>query len=433
MPVERYFLGWNTPITTKVREFLLPEQISGPVDLGKDLIIVPTQQAGRRLRESLAVHCSERKTALVPPRVVTPSYFLRPDEETTNTANSAETSAFWANILMNANLAQFKSLFPARTPDQDFPWALHMGETIQRLRDILADGGYRIADILSDFSEILEEIDRWQDLAKLETAYIKKLGECNLKDPHELGIIRAEQPELPKGTRRIIITAVPDPITLMIRALEKLAEQIPIVILIHAPESLADNFDSWGRPITSKWQDSLIDIASPETNIILASSPASVSHHVLEVIASDQDHFGPADVAIGVPDDSVIPFLTANLDEKGLPPFDPSGKAIKSHPLYLLVDSYRALIAEGSYAAFSAFLRNADILDFLQKAYSLSILKVLEELDHFQNDHLPMGWEDVANHILQSNEARQSEHLYKAVEFVQTQVAAFHDNDFDTA
>ena len=54
MPVERYFLGWDAPVTAKVREFLLPQQLSGPVDLGKDLIVVPTRQAGRRLREALA-------------------------------------------------------------------------------------------------------------------------------------------------------------------------------------------------------------------------------------------------------------------------------------------------------------------------------------------------------------------------------------------
>ncbi len=433
MPIERHFLGWNAPITTKVREFLLPEQLFGPVDLGKDLIIVPTRQAGRRLRESLAFHCAERKTALLSPRVVTPAYFLRPGEEMTNVANATEVSAVWANALMNADLAQLKGIFPVRTPDQDFPWALHMGEIIQRLRDTLADGGYRIADIPRDFSEILEELDRWQDLAKLEMAYLDQLGEFSLQDPCDLGIRKAEQPELPRGTKRIVIAAVPDPTSPMIRALEKLAEQTPITILIHAPESLADDFDDWGRPITSKWQKSLIDIPDPGINISLASSPASMSHKVLEVIASEQDHFGPADIAIGVPDDSFIPFLASDLDDRGIPPFDPSGKAIKSHPLYLLIDSYRALIGEGSYAAFSVFLRNADILDFLQKEYSLSTLKILEELDRFQNNHLPMGWEDVASRIIQSNETRQFEHLYKAVQFVQAQVAAFHDNDFDTA
>ena len=76
MPVERHFLGWDAPVTTKVQQFLLPSQLSGPVDLENQLIVVPTRQAGRRLREALAMHCAEQNTALLSPRVVTPTFFL---------------------------------------------------------------------------------------------------------------------------------------------------------------------------------------------------------------------------------------------------------------------------------------------------------------------------------------------------------------------
>jgi len=34
MPVERYFLGWDAPVTAKVREFLLPQQLCWQVDMG---------------------------------------------------------------------------------------------------------------------------------------------------------------------------------------------------------------------------------------------------------------------------------------------------------------------------------------------------------------------------------------------------------------
>ena len=55
MPVKCHFLGWDEPVTAKVRTFLMPQRVSGPVDLGKDLIVVPTHQAGRRLMETLAL------------------------------------------------------------------------------------------------------------------------------------------------------------------------------------------------------------------------------------------------------------------------------------------------------------------------------------------------------------------------------------------
>ncbi|OYU98221.1 MAG: hypothetical protein CFE26_27965, partial [Verrucomicrobiales bacterium VVV1] len=44
----------------------------GPLDLARTLVVVPTRQAGRRLREALAEHAAARGQAVFPPRVVTP-------------------------------------------------------------------------------------------------------------------------------------------------------------------------------------------------------------------------------------------------------------------------------------------------------------------------------------------------------------------------
>ena len=55
MSVELRFLGWDAPLTTKVSEFLLPQGPGDPSSLAGDVIVAPTRQAGRRLRETLAV------------------------------------------------------------------------------------------------------------------------------------------------------------------------------------------------------------------------------------------------------------------------------------------------------------------------------------------------------------------------------------------
>ena len=436
MPIKRHFLGWNEPIIARVRDFLLPagepHNIILP-DLAKDLIVVPTRQAGRRLGEALALRCAALGTALLSTRIVTPTYFLNSDEETTNAANPTEVAAIWTEMLIRSDLNQYTGLFPARKPEQDFPWAMHLAETLQKLRDTLADGSYRITDVSEQYSEILEEPERWQDLARLEIAYLERLAELERKDTIELMIERSDNPQLPESIERIIVAAVADPTPLMIRALGNLAEQIPIVILIHAPESMADRFDELGRPIASEWQKSQIDILSPETNIILASSPASQSHQALELIASEQERFGPNDIAIGVPDSDTAPPLSAELTENGLPPFDPAGKAIKEHPLFQLLDAYNALIGEGSYTAFSTFLRQADILELLQKKYDLSPLKVLAELDRFQNHHLPVSFEDVISQFSQKHTSKEFAGLGKAAAFIKEQLEYLQNNDFNTA
>ena len=101
MAQERIFFGWDAPATTKVREFLLPQELAGPVELGKDLIVVPTRQAGRRLREALATYCSSQKSALLSLRTVTPPYLLQPDDDSGTIAGSLE-------VASDLNLGYFK-------------------------------------------------------------------------------------------------------------------------------------------------------------------------------------------------------------------------------------------------------------------------------------------------------------------------------------
>src|SRR4030042_1455243 len=195
MSVQLRFLGWDSPATTKVREFLLPSQPSEPVDLAKDLIVVPTNQAGRRLRESLAAHCASHRTALLSPRVVEPAYFLQPREGASTIASPVETTVIWVDVLLKADLSRYRGLFPAGVPSPDFTWALHTAELIQRLRKDLADGGYLISRVCSDFGSLLEELERWRDMAALETACLERLGSLGLIDQYRSMIRCSENPE----------------------------------------------------------------------------------------------------------------------------------------------------------------------------------------------------------------------------------------------
>lgn len=439
MPVERVFLGWDAPVTAKVREFLLPQQLSGPVDLGKELIVVPTRQAGRRLREALALYCAKQNAALLSPHVVTPTFFLFSESESANVANQTEVAAVWADVLMRVDLSESSNFLPTRTPEQNFIWAMHIGEMMQKLRETLVDGGYRIADVYGDFGNILQELERWQDMAKLEAVYLARLEELGLQDPCELEIKRSESPVLPEGIERIIIAAVPDPTPRMLCALEHLSTLVSIVILIHAPESLADCFDNWGRPVAEKWSDTRIDIPDAERNIILTGSPVLQSRKVMEIMAAEEaGNFGPGDIAIGVPDSGVTTYLAAELMDRGMATFDPAGKSAGEHPLYYLLDTFRALVNDGTYAAFSAFLRHADVLNYLEIKLNISARWLLEELDNFQNQYMPLGMQDITCRFSGEPTARRTERrefasLGKAVTFIQNQVDSFKNGDLDSA
>jgi len=438
MAVERHFLGWDGPVTEKVRQFLLPSQLSGPVDLESHLIVLPTRQAGRRLREALAMHCAGQNTALLSPRVVTPAFFLHSEHAPARVANQAEATAVWIDVLMKADLSRYSAFFPARTPDQSFTWAMHTGGLLQRLRDTLADGGHRIADICAGYCSILEEQDRWEDMARLEAAYLAGLGELGLEDACDNMIRQAEWPELPEEVERIVVASVPDPTPLTLRVLERLSSRVAVDILVHAPESMADCFDEWGRPVTERWIDSEIAIPDPQNNVILTGSLMSQSNKVVELMAEESHRFGPADIAIGVPNSEITPFLMADLDDRHLIAFDPAGKSMTDHPLYRLLESFHALATERTYASFSAFLRHVDVLTFLSKKHRISPRWLLQELDEFQNQHLPLGIKDIADRLLPESPRGSQDHpelrsLREAVLLVHQQLESFHHQHMDTA
>jgi len=437
MSVERYFLGWDAPVATKVCAFLsrLPSLVSA--DLKNKLIVVPTRQAGRRFRGALALHCAARQTAVLSPQVVTPTFLLHSDDPAVHVANQAEIRALWAETLLEIDPSEYAGFFSVHPPTQDFAWAMHTGNMIQGLRSRLADGGYQITDVQRDLASLLQEPERWKDLARLEGAYLKRLRELDRSDPLELMINQAENPRLPERIDTVVIAAVPDPTPLVLRALDHLAEQTSIIVLVHAPESLKDQFDSWGRPITGRWRKAQIDVPDARANIILAGSPALQSSKVLEVLATEVSRFGPNDIALGVPDRSVTSFLAADLADKGLSTFDPAGKTLREHPVYQLLEAFWMLVNDSNYAAFGRFLRQSDVLRFLQASCSVSPCNLLEDLDVFRNRYLPLALEDVTHRLFREpvskTESKQFADLRRATAFVQDQLDIFENNELDSA
>jgi len=398
--------------------------------MSRQPVVVPTRQAGRRLTDSLAFACADRKTALFAPRVSTPSSFLRTVGRPQRLATPTEAAATWVDVLLQTDPHSLPALFPSAPPTADFAWALPVATMLENLRKTLADGGYSMRDIPEQFGDRLEERQRWEDLATLETRYVQRTGELGLADPclHEISIAR--EPRLPEGLERVVIACVPDPTQLFLTAARNLQGNLPIEILVAAPESAAAMFDDWGRP-ASDWQSAVVEIPQPDKNIVLEGPPAAQGLRVLEEIASESERFGPADIAVGVPDRNVIPHLETCLADAGLPPFDPAGKGLDSHPVYGLIEAYRALVSQRSYHTLAAFLRHPAVLAWMEDSKTIPSFELLEQLDRFQNSHLPSTLSDVLSllRLQQKNDGHKRAYpaLAAALDHVSQLLADFHE------
>ncbi len=419
MSVLRHFLGWGAPLAQKVCDYLLKNQAGRPVDLSDLLVIVSTQQAGRRLREALARRCAERDTGLLAPRLVVPAFFLKPDGAAADEAGPIQVAAAWCDVLQRVDLKKYSALMPTVPLARDFGWALRISSLLQGLRETLADGGATIADVIQQQGAHIHELDRWHDLRKLEKEYLQVLAERKLRDPCIVELKRAEKPEVPAGVKRIVVAAVPDPAPLALRAWEKIAAHVPMDVLIHAPDDMAETFSPWGLPLVEKWRDAEIEIPDPVENILLAASPAGQARQVLDLISGSKSK----QLAVGVPDTDVVPHVASALNAKGLSAFDPAGQPVSGHPIFHLLSIYCDLRNGERFQDLARFLRHADVVQFLEKARGVNGRRMLEQLDACQNDQLPLLVEDV-------KPSDKDVDLHRGIAFVREALALSSIRDF---
>ena len=421
-------------------EYLLPAISGRVIDLSTTLTVVPTRQAGRHLSEALVRHCAEHDAALLSSSIVTPAYLLQPEHTDPDEANNLEVKLAWCRVLVEASPDEYEHLFSCRFTADDFHWVSRAVEMIQRLRKSLADGAYRIHDVVERWHGELEELERWEALARLETRYLSMLKSQGLQDPILKRIEYAGHLELYPAFEQIVVAAVPDPSLLVLRALEQLAPHIQINILIHAPPDHAHCFDDWGRPIPEVWCENEIPIPDSDNNIILAGSPVDQSQVVLKQMADAVDRFTPSRTALGVPDDTVTGFLETALSDAGLRSFDPADRHVKDHPVFRLLEGYAMLVTDGSYDALRRLLRHPDVLECMRAKLAkencnhntFSSYRFLEALDRFQNAYLPAGFAGVYGHF-EHADTNHFTALGPAIRFLQSHVAAFQHGDLATS
>ncbi|MFC1497266.1 PD-(D/E)XK nuclease family protein [Verrucomicrobiota bacterium] len=441
MPINLHFSGWDEPIVTKVVEHLVTDRDAGPgkpLDIEDLLVVVPTRQAGRRLREALALWCENNNTALLDAHVVTPNYLFSQGLDNSIIAGAVLTRSAWIHILMQADLADMGALFPSLNNERNFQWALNTGEIIQCLRDELSDGAYSINSIIEKYGDQLEEIDRWQNLATLENLYLDELEKMKKKDLCQSKIESAKSFRLDASIKKIVVACVPDPTLLAIEALKHLAEKYPVNILVHAPKELKDTFDSWGRPETEHWRNVHIEISDWQKDVYLEGTPADQGRRVLKEISSHQNSFESGEIALGVPDRSVIPFLDKTLSAENLPPFDPADAIAGKHPVGLLAACMFSFLQTRSYQSVADLLRHPDFLRHLEKEHDLKSLKILDQLDGFQNHYLPVNLKGMLlqykdNPIGTSEERDDFTDLGKALGVVESVLRIFEGNSFEEA
>lgn len=264
---ERIFVDWKEPLARATARLLLEGRKDGIVDLGSDMVIVPSAFAGRLVEEELA----RQAGTLLLPHIVTPQLFIgwHGKGDSSDVASREAMMTAWLEVLSETQRETMQPLFGAGAKGAipNLAERQRIAELLYALRDRLGE-----SPLGHDFGRTKDlptnpEPDRWEMLARLESAYRDKLGLKLLKDRND---VRAEQAVangsagLSKalsvaGVRRIWLAFATSPQPIAITALSNLASQgFEVRVLIACEGGKADNsqlFDTWGRPEAVVWRE----------------------------------------------------------------------------------------------------------------------------------------------------------------------------------
>ena len=423
--IVRTFLGWDRPLLTLAIEHLTRDWTDHTLDLSHQLIVVPTRQAGRRLRSSLALRASEKNAGVLPPAVVTPDHLLSAaclPGLSKGVASRAEVIVAWADTLLEANLDDFRNVFPVEPVERSLGWALRTAEDLMSVHNLLGEAGYTMQSAAKELAREGLEPQRWAELARLERLAQHLLTGRKRLSPQVARIEAAHDGVVGEHIDTILVLGVPDPPPLLCTALKHHVAQVRCEIVIHAPDHLASSFDEFGRPVPLEWVERTIEIPDLENTVHHAVNPNAQAAFVTRLLSSTENLAAVA--AIGAPDPELLLPLEEAFAAAGQTTFNPAGESVSNQALTTLLRTLYRLALSQSFLGFLELLRVPGVAERVStwqattERPEFDAPAMLVELDAFQRDHIPESLES-ADRINQTCQ-RPNPAVTRALSWMQT-------------
>lgn len=305
---RREFLGWDRPLLALVSEWLLVRREA----LASMLVVVPTAQSGRRLRERLA-----EAGGVLGPRVVTPAFFL----EARRAAPAGPELVAWVEVLEAvADWKEFAGAFP-RPPGEgeERGWAVALARSLAELRRHLQEAGMTIAMAAGRLKEGIEA-ERWSALAGLERRVERTLGGWGWRSKSVA--LADDRLVLPGDVEKVVVAGVCDPWPVVVRRWQEL--EVPVTILVGGPREAG--VDEWGRPREEEWLEGEFSWPDGERGSVqLGADPRQQAELAKQTVARNGE--SSEEVALGSADEEVAGELVRVFGRSGWKVFDPGGAA----------------------------------------------------------------------------------------------------------
>jgi ATP-dependent helicase/nuclease subunit B len=395
MPLVHSWIPWSEGFLPGLTRHLSEGQQQAPWDLREVTLVVPTRQAGRRVREALAGAAADAGTGLLAPRTLTPPVLwqgLFPDDS----AGPLDALAAWTQVLLEADLDEVREVFPHDPPRRDAAWALGIARDFTRAQTLLGQTGLDFAAVATRVADLPMEPDRWRALAGLEEAWTRELKRRGLRSGYRLEPALANRVPPPAGCRRLIFAGVLE----FPRALEPLlhrwaeSEDMLVEIVSHGEREQGWH-DDLGRPVPTALAGAVLPWTERHPLRVVRDLGA-----LAEAVTATAKTYesAPASLGLGIAEAAWVPRLRPSLEAAGLSVFDPGGQILAHGAVGRLVQAWIRYAQDDSLTAVQALVRHPLIGDHAVTArgWARSPGELVAAWDEARAQHLPVAPGDVA-------------------------------------
>lgn len=350
------FIGWDKSALELVGEKLLKLAQDEPENFRQAMVVVPTAESGRSLREWLAQEAARQlRKPLLMPCIKLAGELIEP--KGIDVATELDTTAAWVKVLTEGEPhKKWPELFRCEIPEiHRQSWALKTAERLMRLRlqmeqyevtiDALLDRLHKRAGVATelrgrwDMVET-EEMSRWRELKELYALVDAKLASWD-KEPAWIARARAlESCAQENREGAVIVACLPELSPQVQTYLRGLESALPgrVRIWINAPnepEWCAKAFDmeKCGRLNMEYWAQRVYapDELSDEQIIVAPSAKRMAQEAVLAVGDAPQE-----EVVLASCDPSFSPVLVSEFGKQGWRVHVPEGRSVDTTDLAAL-------------------------------------------------------------------------------------------------
>jgi ATP-dependent helicase/nuclease subunit B len=388
--IKRDFLGWQSPALAEAADRITKRYGDGhALNLERVIIVIPGQRAARRLRELLAFLAEEKQLLFTPPQIVTegrlPELLYEPKRPF---ATELVQDLSWAQALRDLPADKRRYLVPHPPADAEALGWLRLAKVLRALHTELAADGLDFEAALlhgTTLAGLAEERERWAALVAVQQRYHSLLDGQELWDIQTARLKAIEFREIQTDCDILLLGTVDLNNTLR-KMLDLVTEHVAAYIV--APENLADRFDAHGCLIPSAWSEAEVPLQDDQLRQV--DGPAEQADAVAAWLADLGGRYQNDEVAIGVPDESLVPQLQRQLEQWDVRARWVEGVHIGVTAPYRLLSAAVAFAGRRRYDDLAAMLRHPDVEDWVLRSLPRSAGHSLPaQLDRFYNTHLP--------------------------------------------